>query len=105
MNEPWSLDVELLKLVGLDFGTDDLDAFATVRQADEISIYASRYREAIATSRTGDYPEQELLVLLGRALYNEITAERAQGAFSTSGSVANIVWLIPLAVTLRLVSE
>jgi hypothetical protein len=95
-NATWTLDLDLLGIVGLDFGSADMETFTAVRQSKDISSYAKEFREAIGKAAAGSDLKSELLKLMKTALDQESIARHASGAFETIGSMANVAGLIPL---------
>lgn len=95
-NSSWSLDLELLDIVGLDFGTADLDKFAAIRQNNEISGYSSEFRKAISEASSKPDLQKQLILLMKKAMEQEQISKHVAGAFETVGSVANVGGLIPV---------
>ena len=96
LTSPWSFDLELLNIVGLDFGTADLDKFATIRQSNDITDYSAEFRKAISEASSSMNLRKELLSLMKRSMDQEQVSNNIAGAFETVGSVANVGGLIPI---------
>jgi hypothetical protein len=92
----WTLGLDTLNVVGLDFGTADMETFVSVRQSREISEYAGEFRQAISQAASSKDLQSELLRLMKKALDYESIARHTTGAFQTIGSAANLGGLIPV---------
>ena len=94
-----SLDIQTLSIVGLDFGCDNLDTFAAVRQSNEIRTYATQFRDAISTAKTAPNLRQRLVSLMRDAREKREVAKQLAGGFETSSSVTSVVGLLPFVGT------
>lgn len=88
-----------LAVTGLDFAPSNFDAFAAVRASKEVSDYAASFRKAIGKARDSSDPHDTLLDLMREAMDSERVSELAAGAFQSTGSVLNVVGMVPVLGT------
>jgi len=100
---PEGLTLELsertIAVTGLEFAPASFDAFCAIRASKQISEYATSFRDAISKARTSSDLDSGLLHLMKQALDSEEIARRASAALQATGSVLNVVGLIPVAGT------
>ncbi|MFW6854900.1 hypothetical protein ACODYM_26770 [Burkholderia gladioli] len=90
------LSERTLAVTGLEFAPASFDAFAAIRSSKEIAAYASSFREAIGKSLSAPDLDSALLQLMKQALDSQEVSRRATSAIQTTGSVLNIVGLVPV---------
>src|SRR5205823_1176174 len=93
---PLALDSADLPVIGLDFAPSSVEAFAVIRQSEEITSYAAGFREALAKAAESGSPREHMLSLMREAMDHERIANLVAGGFETAGSILNLGGLVPV---------
>lgn len=94
-SEALTLESSSLPLVGLDFSCVDIDAFAAVRQSQEIRGYANQFREVISSATSAPDLTKQLLSLMKEAREQREIAGKIAGGFETTSSITSVAGLVP----------
>lgn len=94
------LNEKTFAAIGLEFAPASFDSFIAIRASEQIASYAVSYRQALGMAREHQDFESALLDLMRSALDTEAIARHVTGAMQTTGSITNIVGLIPVVGTI-----
>jgi len=94
-----ALNENTLVVVGLNFAPSNYDGFCSIRASKEVSGYAAAFREALGKANNSDDLQTSLLRLMKEAMESEHIAKLASGALQTTGSVMNVVGMLPVVGT------